>query len=70
MKLKNVKAGVRVEHKGTGINPERAGALGTILRVGLLFPEASHVQWDNQEFNISSNGNYGSEHIEHLRIVE
>lgn len=70
MKLKNVKAGVRVEHKGTGINPERAGALGTILREGKVFPETSHVQWDNQEFNISRKGNYGSEHIKHLRIVE
>lgn len=70
MKLKNVKAGVRVQHKGTGINPERAGALGTILREGIRFPETSHVQWDNPEFNISRKGNYGAEHIKHLRIVK
>lgn len=70
MKLKNVKAGVRVEHKGTGTNPERAGALGTILREGIRFPETSHVQWDNPEFNVSSSGTYGSENIKHLRIVK
>lgn len=70
MKLKNVKAGVRVEHKGTGINPERAGALGTILREGIRFPDTPHVQWDNSEFNISHKGNYGAENIKHLRIVE
>ena len=70
MKQKNVKAGVRVEHKGTGVNPERAGALGTILREGKVFPETSHIQWDNPEFNISSSGTYGSENIKHLRIVK
>lgn len=70
MKLKNVKAGVRVEHKGTGTNPERVGALGTILREGIRFPETSHVQWDNPEFNVSSSGTYGAENIKHLRIVK
>lgn len=43
MKQKNVKAGVRVEHKGTGVNPERIGALGTILREGRRFPHVPHV---------------------------
>lgn len=70
MKQQNVKAGVRVEHKGTGVNPERIGALGTILREGRRFPDTPHVQWDNSEFNISSNGNYGAEDIKHLRILK
>lgn len=70
MKLKNVKAGVRVQHKGTGTSPERAGALGTILRQGRYNPDTPHVQWDNSEFNVSSDGTYGSEVIKHLRIVE
>lgn len=70
MKLKNVKAGVRVQHKGTGINPERIGALGTILREGRVFPNTPHVQWDNSEFNVSSDGTYGAERIKHLRIVK
>lgn len=70
MKQKNVKAGVRVEHKGTGTNPERVGALGTILREGCTFPDYPHVQWDNSEFNVSSDGMYGSESIKHLRIVK
>lgn len=70
MKQQNVKAGVRVEHKGTGVNPERIGALGTILREGLVFPDTPHIQWDNPEFNVSSDGTYGSENIEHLRIVK
>lgn len=70
MKQKNVKTGVRVEHKGTGTNPERVGALGTILREGLVFPDAPHVQWDNSAFNLSSDSTYGAEFIEHLRIVK
>ena len=70
MKLKNVKAGVRVEHKGTGNNPERVGALGTILREGRTFPDTPHVQWDNSAFNRSSDSTYGSESIKHLRIVK
>lgn len=70
MKQKNVKAGVRVEHKGTGINPERIGALGTILREGRRFPHVPHVQWDNSEFNVSSDGTYGAENIKDLRIVK
>ena len=70
MKLKNVKAGVRVEHKGTGINPERVGALGTILREGRSFPQVPHVQWDNPEFNVSCDGTYCAELIKHLRIVK
>ena len=70
MKQKNVKAGVRVEYKGTGVNPERVGALGTILREGRIFPHVPHVQWDNPEFNVSSDGTYGSENIKHLRIVK
>lgn len=70
MKLKNVKAGVRVEHKGTGNNPERVGALGTILRQGQVFPDTPHVRWDNSKFNVSSDGKYGSEDIKHLRIVK
>lgn len=70
MKQKNVKAGVRVQHKGSGTNPERIGALGTILREGCVFPDTPHVQWDNSEFNVSSDGTYGAESIEHLRIVK
>ena len=70
MKQKNVKAGVRVEHKGTGVNPERIGALGTILREGRRFPHVLHVQWDNSEFNVSSSGTYGAEDIKDLRIVK
>lgn len=70
MKLQNVKAGVRVQHKGTGTNPERKGALGTILRAGRVFPDTPHVQWDNPAFNIAAYGTYGSECIEHLRIVK
>ena len=70
MKQENVKAGVRVEHKGTGINPQRIGALGTILREGYTFPDYPHVQWDNSAFNVSSNSTYGSESIKHLRIVK
>ena len=70
MKQKNVKAGVRVEHKGTGTNPERVGALGTILREGRSFPHVPHVQWDNPAFNVSSDGTYGSEVIKHLRVVK
>lgn len=70
MKLKNVKAGVRVQHKGTGNNPERIGALGTILREGRRFPDVLHVQWDNPEFNVSSDGTYGAQVIKHLRIVK
>ena len=70
MKQKNVKAGVRVEHKGTGTNPERIGALGTILWEGRVFPHVPHVQWDNSEFNVSSSGTYGAENIKHLRIVK
>ena len=70
MKLKNVKAGVRVEHKGTGNNPQRVGALGTILREGRVVPDWSHVQWDNSAFNVSRDDTYGSEDIKHLRIVK
>ena len=70
MKQENVKAGVRVEHKGIGTNPERVGALGTILREGRSFPHVPHVQWDNSEFNVSSDGTYGAENIKHLRIVK
>lgn len=70
MKQQNVKAGVRVEHKGTGINPERIGALGTILREGRVFPHVPHVQWDNSGFNESRDGTYGAENIKHLRIVK
>ena len=70
MQLKNVKAGVRVQHKGTGINHERVGALGTILREGLRFPDTPHVQWDNSSFNQSSDSMYGAEFIKHLRIVK
>ena len=70
MKQKNVKAGVRVEHKGTGNNPERVGALGTILREGYTFPDTPHVQWDNSAFNRSSDSAYGAESIKHLRIVK
>ena len=70
MKQQNVKAGVRVEHKGTGVNPERIGALGTILREGRRLPHVPHVQWDNSEFNVSSDGTYGSDSIKHLRIVK
>ena len=69
MKQQNVKAGVRVEHKGTGINPARVGALGTILREGRTFPNVPHVQWDNSAFNVSIDGTYGSERIKNLRIV-
>ena len=70
MKQANVKAGVRVEHKGTGSNPERVGALGTILRAGRIFPHTPHVQWDNSEFNVSRDGTYGSERIKNLRTVK
>ena len=70
MKQENVKAGVRVEHKGTGTNPERVGTLGTILRAGRTFPDYPHVQWDNSEFNESSDGTYGAEDIKNLRIVK
>ena len=70
MKQKNVKAGVRVVHKGTGRNPERIGALGTILREGRSFPHVPHVQWDNSEFNVSSDGTYGAANIKQLRIVK
>ena len=70
MKQKNVKAGVRVEHKGTGANPERSGALGTILREGRSFPNIPHVQWDNPKFNVSRDGMYGANNIKHLRIVK
>ena len=70
MKQQDVKAGVRVEHKGTGANPERSGALGTILRVGHRFPDIIHVQWDNPEFNVSFDGTYGAQAIKHLRIVK
>ena len=70
MKQKNVKAGVRVEHKGTGNNPERVGALGTILREERIFPYVPRVQWDNSEFNVSSDGTYGANNIKHLRIVK
>ena len=70
MKQKNVKAGVRVEHKGTGVNPERIGALGTILREGRRFPHVLHVQWDNSEFNVSCDGTYGAQCIKHLRVVK
>ena len=70
MKQKNVKAGIRVVHKGTGTNPQRAGALGTILRAGKVFHDTPHVQWDNSEFNVSSSGTYGAENIKHLRIVK
>lgn len=70
MKLLDVKVGVRVEHKGTGTNPERVGALGTILREGRVFPAIPHVQWDNSKFNVSSDGTYGSERIKNLRVVK
>lgn len=70
MKQKNVKAGVRVVHKGTGTNPERIGALGTILREGRVYPHVPHVQWDNSEFNVSRDGMYGAERIKHLRVVK
>lgn len=70
MKQKNVKAGVRVEHKGTGTNPQRVGALGTILREGRVCPDYPHVQWDNPAFNMSIDGTYGAECIKHLRIVK
>lgn len=70
MKLKNVREGVRVEHKGTGANPEREGALGIILREGIRFPDTAHVQWDNPKFNVSSSGTYGANNIKHLRIVK
>ena len=70
MKQKNVKAGVRVKHKGTGVNPERVGALGTILREGRTYPDTPHVQWDNPGLNVSSDGTYGAEDIKHLRIVK
>ena len=70
MKQANVKAGVRVEHKGTGSQPECVGALGTILRAGRIFPHIPHVQWDNSEFNVYHDGTYGSERIKNLRIVK
>ena len=70
MKVKNIKAGVRVQHKGTGTSPERNGAYGTILRGGKIFPDCPHIQWDNTDFNVSSCGTYGSEPVGNLRKVK
>ena len=71
MKQKNVKAGVRVVHKGTGTNPERVGALGTILRGGTyLSRHTTCTVGGNSEFNVSSSGTYGAEDIKDLRIVK
>ena len=48
MKLKNVKAGVRVQYKGSVSRPERKGAFGTIREADSIVP---FVEWDNDDHN-------------------
>ena len=67
MKAKNIKVGQRVEHKGTGSDPQRKGAQGVIIRLGDIYP---HIKWDDQVHNCSYNREYGSENPENLRKVK
>ena len=50
MKVKNIKVGVRVHHKGTGTDPHMKGALGTCLEAD----NVPYVHWDNEDFNTTS----------------
>lgn len=67
MKIKNVKVGQRVEHKGSGSDPQRKGAQGVIINLGGIYP---HIKWDDQVHNRSYNGEYGSENPKNLRKVK
>lgn len=49
MKVKNIKAGVRVQHKGTGTTPSMKGALGTCLEAD----NVPYVQWDDATYNVT-----------------
>ena len=50
MKVKNIKVGVRVQHKGTGTDQHMKGALGTCLEAH----NVPYVHWDNEDFNTTS----------------
>lgn len=67
MKQSNIKVGLRVQHKGTGSDPQRKGDLGTVINLGNVYP---HIQWDDQVHNCSYDGKYGSENPKNLRKVQ
>ena len=69
MKLKNVKVGQRVEHKGGGSDPQRKGKQGTIMESGSAIP---FVQWDDSTENVTYYRGVavGVEIINYLRKVK
>ena len=69
MKVKNIKKGVRVQHKGTGTDPHMKGALGTCLEAHSV----PYVLWDNEAFNtVCYNGTpcYAEAHTNLKRVKE